>query len=50
MKIEKIEQNDKYYPKNLLEIYNPPKQLYVLGNKEILNSFNIAIIGCRQKN
>ena len=47
MKIEKINQNDKYYPKNLLEIYNPPKQLYILGNKEILNSFNIAIIGCR---
>ena len=47
MKIEKIEENDKYYPKNLLEIYNPPKRLYVLGNKEILNSFNIAIIGCR---
>lgn len=47
MKIEKIEQNDKYYPKNLLGIYNPPEQLYILGNKEILNSFNIAIIGCR---
>ena len=47
MKIEKINQNDEYYPKNLLEIYNPPKQLYILGNKEILNSFNISIIGCR---
>ena len=47
MKIEIINQNDIYYPKNLLEIYNPPKQLYVLGDKEILNSFNIAIIGCR---
>lgn len=47
MKIEKIDQKSEYYPKKLLEIYNPPKQLYILGNKEILNSFNIAIIGCR---
>lgn len=45
MKIIKIE--DKEYPQNLLKIYDPPKQLYVLGNEKILNEPGIAIVGSR---
>lgn len=48
MKIEKISINDANYPKNLKEIYDPPKCLYVIGNKEILKGKNIAMVGCRE--
>lgn len=47
MEIEKIEYGDKQYPRRLLDIKNPPKVLYVLGNADILNSNEIAIIGSR---
>jgi len=47
MEIEEIEFTSKYYPKRLREIKDPPKKLYVLGNKEILNDKGIAIIGSR---
>lgn len=36
------------YPKLLKEIYSPPLNLYIRGNKKILNDVNIAIIGCRE--
>ena len=42
-----IKKNDKNYPQKLRNIYNPPKQLYVLGDENILNNFSLAIIGCR---
>jgi len=45
MKIIKL--GDKEYPEKLLNIYNPPKKLYVLGNETILNEFGIAIVGSR---
>ena len=45
MKIIKIE--DKNYPQRLLKIYDPPKQLYVLGNERILNEPGIAMVGSR---
>ncbi len=45
MKIIKI--NDKDYPKRLLNIYDPPKKLYVLGDEKILNDFCIGIVGTR---
>ena len=45
MKIIKI--GDKDYPKKLQRIYNPPKEIYVLGNEKILNDFSIAIVGTR---
>lgn len=48
MEIEEIEFTNKYYPKRLREIKDPPKKLYVLGNKEILNEKGIAIIGSRE--
>lgn len=42
-----IEIGNKYYPKKLLEIYNPPKKIYVLGNEKILDNFSIGIVGAR---
>ena len=45
MKIIKYE--DLEYPEKLRNIYNSPKQLYIEGNIGLLNSFSLAIIGCR---
>lgn len=45
MKIIKI--TDKDYPKLLKKIYDPPKQLYVMGDEKILNGFGIGIVGSR---
>lgn len=42
-----ITKEDKLYPKKLLKIENPPKQLYVLGDERLLNKKSIAIIGSR---
>ena len=47
-KVIKINMNSKYYPERLRNISSPPKQLYCLGNLELLNyKNNIAIIGSR---
>lgn len=46
-KVSLITINNKEYPKNLKEIYDSPIILYVKGNKEILDEFSLAIIGCR---
>lgn len=46
-KIELITINDKVYPENLRNIYDPPIALYVKGNKDILNSPSIGMVGCR---
>ena len=47
-KVIKIDMNSKYYPERLRNIDSPPKQLYCLGNLELLNhENNIAIIGSR---
>lgn len=35
------------YPQILKQIYDPPINLYIKGNKEILNNKNIGIVGCR---
>lgn len=48
MKINKIEINSKEYPKSLLNISNPPKILYALGNIELLYKPSIAIVGSRR--
>ena len=45
--IQIIKITDKEYPKKLKNIYDPPKVLYVKGNKSILNETSIAIIGSR---
>ena len=44
----KIELEDKKYPEILKKIENPPKQLYLEGNVELLNTHGIAIIGSRK--
>ena len=47
-KVIKINMNSKYYPERLRNIDSPPKQLYCLGNLELLNyEKSIAIIGSR---
>ena len=47
-KVIKININSKYYPERLRNIGDPPKELYCLGNLELLNyKNNIAIIGSR---
>lgn len=53
--IEEMEKNkvslltiqDKEYPQNLKEIYDPPISLYAQGNLTIINSNGIAMVGCR---
>ena len=45
--IELITKESKFYPEQLRRIKNPPEVLYVEGNKEILNSKSISIIGSR---
>lgn len=47
-KIIKVDMNSKYYPERLRNIDSPPKELYCLGNLELLNcKNNIAMIGSR---
>lgn len=45
-KIIKVSQNNKKFPQTLKEIYNPPKQLYILG--KIPSGRKIAIVGMRK--
>ena len=47
MKIEEISINSKEYPKNLKNIYDPPKKIYLIGNKDLLYQKGIAIVGAR---
>ncbi len=47
MKIKQIKFEDNKYPKLLKNVKNPPKQLNVLGNVDLLNEHGIAIIGSR---
>lgn len=44
---KKITIEDEIYPERLRNIPKPPKQLYVLGNEQILNEKSIAIVGSR---
>lgn len=47
-KVIKVNMNSKYYPERLRQIDDPPKELYCLGNLELLNyKNNIAMIGSR---
>lgn len=48
MKIEEIKINSQKYPQKLKNIYDPPTNLFILGNKEILNKKSIAIVGSRE--
>lgn len=40
--------NDKDYPKLLRQLTDPPKQLYFRGNKKLLNSFCLGVVGTRK--
>lgn len=48
MKIKKLSQKDEAYPALLGEINSPPKQLYTLGDQELLNSRCVAVVGSRK--
>ena len=39
---------EKSYPQLLKEIYDPPVSIYIKGNKNILNTKSIGIVGCRE--
>ena len=39
---------DDIYPKKLLKITNPPENIYVKGNTELLNNKSLAIVGARK--
>ena len=43
-----IKQSDNNYPEKLRKIKNPPKELWICGNKEILKKPIIAIVGSRK--
>lgn len=47
-KIIKINIGDVEYPKELLNIHNPPKSLYCIGKIELLNTKSMAIVGARR--
>lgn len=47
-KVIKVDMNSRFYPERLRYISSPPKELFCLGNLELLNfKHNIAIIGSR---
>ncbi|HDD45165.1 MAG TPA: DNA-protecting protein DprA [Candidatus Desulfofervidus auxilii] len=46
--LEIITYNDDKYPKLLKEIFDPPLILYIKGNKDLLNTTCIAIVGTRR--
>ena len=46
-KVIKISINSRFYPEKLKNISSPPKELYCLGNLNLLNCKSIAIIGSR---
>ena len=47
MNIIEIKKDDKNYPKQLLKIKNPPKQIYAQGNLNLLNKAIVGIVGSR---
>lgn len=46
-KIYEINEEDKLYPKKLLEIKDRPNKIYAVGNIELLNNKSVAIVGSR---
>lgn len=47
MKMKSVRKGEKNYPKQLMEIPDPPEILYILGNEAILGNFGIGIVGTR---
>lgn len=46
--VQLVFKEDPYYPKGLDQIYDPPDFLYVLGNKELLKTEKLAVVGSRR--
>ncbi len=46
--VEIIFKEDEYYPSLLAEIHDPPDFIYCKGNKEILKSEKVAVVGSRK--
>lgn len=46
--IDIIFKEDQYYPPGLSEIYDPPDFIYAKGNKDILETEKIAVVGSRR--
>lgn len=47
MRIQEINIEDINYPKQLLDLEDPPKKLYTLGNISLLNEESFSIVGTR---
>ena len=47
MIIEEINIEDKIYPKQLLDLQNPPKKLYAMGNLDLLKEDLFSVVGTR---
>ncbi|MFV0515922.1 MAG: DNA-processing protein DprA [Aminipila sp.] len=47
-KVEKISIDSHHYPEPLKNIYNPPKELYAIGEINLLKNDLIAVVGARK--
>ncbi len=45
--MKKIIKEDELYPQQLMDLENPPNELYTLGNTNLFDTYSIAIIGSR---
>jgi DNA processing protein len=46
--VEILFNEDEYYPQSLTEIYDPPDFIYVKGDKEVLKTEKLAVVGSRK--
>ena len=46
--VKLLKYEDEQYPECLRNIHTPPTKLYCMGNINLLSSFSIAMIGCRE--
>jgi len=46
-KIKIIKKEDSLFPKRFLDLEDCPKEIYIIGNEELLNNFSISIVGTR---
>jgi DNA processing protein len=43
-----INQRHPYYPRRLLDLSDPPKEIYCLGDLRTLNNYSFAVVGSRK--
>lgn len=48
MKIIKINYGDEIYPKQLLDLERPPRQLYAIGDAQLLKEDLFSVVGTRK--